>query len=83
MSVKNRFFEDFVFSGTAQPNGAGLDVFEKEPVTADNPLFGLQNTALAPHVSALTYETNYNGGIICAQSIINVAEGGKPLYPLW
>ena len=64
-------------------SGAGLDVFEKEPVTADNPLFGLQNTALAPHVSALTYETNYNGGIICAQSIINVAEGGKPLYPLW
>lgn len=64
-------------------SGAGLDVFEKEPVTADNPLFGLQNTVLAPHVAALTYETNYNGGIICAQSIINVAEGGKPLYPLW
>ena len=63
--------------------GAGLDVFEMEPVTADNPLFALQNTALAPHVSALTYETNYNGGIICAQSIINVAEGGKPLYSLW
>ena len=64
-------------------SGAGLDVFEKEPVTADNPLFGLQNTVLAPHVAALTYETNYNGGIICAQSISNVAEGGKPLYPLW
>ena len=64
-------------------SGAGLDVYEQEPVTADNPLFSLQNTALAPHVSALTYETNYNGGIICAQSIINVAQGGKPLYPLW
>ena len=64
-------------------SGAGLDVFEKEPVTAENPLFGLKNTVLAPHVAALTYETNYNGGIICAQSIINVAEGGKPLYPLW
>ena len=62
---------------------AGLDVYEQEPVTAENPLFALKNTALAPHVSALTYETNYNGGIICAQSIINVAQGGKPLYPLW
>jgi len=64
-------------------SGAGLDVYEQEPVTADNPLFSLTNAVLAPHVSALTYETNYNGGIICAQSIINVAQGGKPLYPLW
>lgn len=64
-------------------SGAGLDVYEQEPVTADNPLFALPNVALAPHVSALTYETNYNGGIICAQSIINVANGGKPLYPIW
>ncbi len=64
-------------------SGAALDVYEQEPVTADNPLFTLSNTVLAPHVSALTYETNYNGGIICAQSIINVAQGGKPLYPLW
>lgn len=64
-------------------SGAGLDVYEQEPVTEDNPLFTLPNTVLAPHVSALTYETNYNGGIICAQSIIRVAQGGKPLYPLW
>ncbi|MBQ2250150.1 MAG: phosphoglycerate dehydrogenase, partial [Lachnospiraceae bacterium] len=53
-------------------SGAGLDVFEKEPVTKENPLFGLENTVLAPHVSALTYETNYNGGLICAESIIRV-----------
>lgn len=64
-------------------SGAALDVYEKEPVTADNPLFSLSNVALAPHVSALTYETNYNGGIICAQSIVNVLNGGKPLYPIW
>ena len=63
--------------------GAGLDVFEKEPVTAENPLFTLENNVLAPHVSALSYETNYNGGIICAQSIVQVHDGGKPLYPLW
>lgn len=64
-------------------SGAALDVYEKEPITADNPLFGLDNTVFSPHCSALTYETNYNGGIICAQSIINVAEGKKPLYPIW
>ena len=63
--------------------GAGLDVYEKEPVTEDNALFKLENNVLAPHVSALTYETNYNGGIICAESIIRVARGEKPMYSLW
>ena len=64
-------------------SGASLDVFEKEPITKENPIFGLENTVLAPHVSALTYETNYNGGLICAESIIRVANGEKPVYPLW
>lgn len=64
-------------------SGAGLDVYETEPVTAGNPLFELENNCLAPHVSALSYETNYNGGIICAQSIINVLHGGKPIYSLY
>lgn len=65
-----------------QLSGAGLDVFEMEPVDDSNPLFKLVNNVLAPHVSALTYETNYNGGIICARSILQVAQGGTPLYPL-
>ena len=64
-------------------SGAGVDVYEKEPFVPEKPLIPLVNTVLTPHVSALTYETNYNGGIICAQSIINVFNGGKPLYSLW
>lgn len=64
-------------------SSAGLDVFGSEPVTAENPLFELDNDVLAPHVSALTYETNYNAGITCARSIISVREGGKPVYSLW
>lgn len=64
-------------------SGVGQDVYETEPVTAENPLFSLENNVLAPHVSALTYETNYNGGLICAESIIRTAQGGTPLYPLW
>lgn len=63
--------------------GAGLDVYETEPVTPDNPLFSLANTALAPHCSAITYETNYNGGLICAESILRVRNGGKPVYSLF
>lgn len=64
-------------------SGAAMDVYEKEPISAENPLFSLPNAVFSPHCSALTFETNYNGGIICAQSIVNVAQGQKPLYPLW
>ena len=62
--------------------GAGQDVYEVEPVVEGNPLFSLETNVLSPHVSALTHETNYNGGIICAESIVQVAQGGVPLYPL-
>ena len=63
--------------------GVGLDVYEHEPVMAEDPIFALEGNALAPHTAALSFETNYNGGIICAKSIIAVKDGGKPLYPLW
>ena len=63
--------------------GAALDVYEKEPAQKENPLFAFPNVVVAPHVSALSHETNYNGSLICAESIIRVAKGGKPLYPLW
>ena len=35
--------------------GAGLDVFEEEPLPADSPLWGLPNTLLLPHVSATSH----------------------------
>ena len=37
--------------------GAGLDVFGEEPLPRGNPLLGLPNTVLAPHIAWLTPET--------------------------
>jgi D-3-phosphoglycerate dehydrogenase len=63
-------------------SGAAIDVYENEPVSADDPLFTFENAVFSPHVSALSYETNYNGSLICAESIISVYKGGEPVYPV-
>jgi phosphoglycerate dehydrogenase-like enzyme len=37
--------------------GAGLDVFDEEPLTLDHPLRKLENTVITPHIGYVTTET--------------------------
>ncbi|MDR3437034.1 phosphoglycerate dehydrogenase [Telmatospirillum sp.] len=57
---------------------AAIDVYETEPVSADNPLFRLKNIVTTPHTAAETYETYRNVGLHTAQSILDEFEGIDP-----
>ena len=60
--------------------GAGLDVFEKEPTMADNPLFTLDNIVVTPHAAGATYENVCNVAQHCFDNIVRFVEG-NPLSP--
>ena len=44
-------------NGTIQ--GAGLDVYEREPLPLDSPLLSLPNVVTLPHIGSATHETRY------------------------
>ncbi len=58
--------------------GAGTDVFVEEPPGRDNPLLGLSNTVLSPHMAALTKECVIRMAVESAQGVIDVLTGKKP-----
>lgn len=55
---------------------AGLDVFEKEPLSEDSPLRNLPNVVMTPHLGASTVEAQEGVGIEVAECIATVLKGG-------
>ncbi|HYD31858.1 MAG TPA: hydroxyacid dehydrogenase [Azospirillaceae bacterium] len=49
--------------------GALLDVFETEPLGADNPFSGLANIWLTPHVAGVTLESNERVSAVTAENV--------------
>lgn len=62
--------------------GAGLDVFEREPLAADSPLRGCHNTVLLPHIASYTKESMLECALDVEQSILAVREGRTPRHCL-
>ena len=60
--------------------GAGMDVYESEPIQKNNPLLKLENVVLAPHVGSSTNETREKMSDITVENLILALEGKKLLY---
>lgn len=60
--------------------GAGLDVFEKEPTSEDNPLFSLENVMLAPHAGGFTWEAKGRSNPGAAEQALQVINGNRPPF---
>jgi phosphoglycerate dehydrogenase-like enzyme len=58
--------------------GAGLDVFEKEPLPADSPLWQLDNVILSPHVAGFSFKYDERAAALFAQNLGRYL-AGEPL----
>ena len=59
--------------------GACLDVFDKEPISTDNPLLKLENVLLTPHTAGHSYEGWFRRTQFAWENIQRVATGQQPL----
>ena len=62
--------------------GAGLDVFEQEPLPPDSPLLGMPNVLALPHIGSATWETRRAMELCAAQNLIEALAGRRPRYPV-
>lgn len=56
---------------------AGIDVFEQEPVPADNPLLTLPNVVLAPHIASATTLTRARMADLAVDNLIAALKGER------
>ena len=61
--------------------GAGLDVYEHEPVVNDG-LLNRDDVVLLPHLGSATEETRSAMATLAAQNAVAIASGGVPLTPV-
>ena len=55
--------------------GAGLDVFEQEPLPAESPLWGLDNALISPHVAGFTTRYDERATALFAENLRRYLDG--------
>ncbi len=58
--------------------GAGLDVFEVEPLPLDSPLLKFDNVLFAGHTAGMDNESKYDTFKMCAESTVKLYNGAWP-----
>jgi gluconate 2-dehydrogenase len=58
--------------------GAGLDVYEEEPLPYDSELLSLENVVLLPHIGSATEETRTQMAICAVDNFRQALLGVKP-----
>jgi glyoxylate/hydroxypyruvate/2-ketogluconate reductase len=58
--------------------GAGLDVFETEPVQKDNPLLTMKNVVTIPHIGSATEKARFDMAMKAAENMVDFFKGNTP-----
>lgn len=58
--------------------GAGLDVFEQEPIARDNPLLAMPNVVTTPHSGGYSEESIRTGRRMAAEELARILRGEMP-----
>ncbi|MCD8511037.1 MAG: D-glycerate dehydrogenase [Bacillus sp. (in: Bacteria)] len=58
--------------------GAGLDVFQDEPISNDHPLLRFPNVVALPHIGSASKETRLAMAQLASDNIVRVVKGEKP-----
>lgn len=58
--------------------GAGLDVFDQEPLPLTSPLLRFDNVLCSPHIAGLDDESQFDTLTMAADTIIQLRDGGWP-----
>jgi len=58
--------------------GAGLDVYEKEPIDRNNSLLKLSNVVTLPHIGSATRKTRREMAMLAAQNMVKALYGEVP-----
>ena len=60
--------------------GAGLDVFQEEPLPPDHPLLKMENVLATPHIAGVTRQSYEGIAVIVADNVRRLGMGGQLRY---